>query len=86
MTYGLRIWDASGKLSLDITDRFPKIYAALYVTLGASTNNVISLPGYEPSDFLIDTAFRVSEETSGSFKLTNFINGPKSAYVFVFKG
>ena len=87
MSHGLRIWDASGKLKLDITDRFPKIFAAFYVTMNWDEIRTLNVPGFIPGDFLIDSDFAVHSLAVDSVTIRNWLStGTKSGSVYIFKG
>ena len=38
MSYGLRVWDASGNLTLDVTDRLTRLVTSVTVSFTTSSN------------------------------------------------
>ena len=45
MSYGLRVWDASGVLQLDITNRITRIYSTHSFSISATSSQNINVPG-----------------------------------------
>lgn len=62
MTYGLRVWDGTGGLMLDVTDRITRFVGTYSFYIAPFQTSVdISVPGASP-----DTWFAVSEEAHAS--------------------
>lgn len=45
MSYGLRVWDSSGALTLDVTNRITRIISSHAFSIGANSMQTISVPG-----------------------------------------
>ena len=45
MSYGLRVWDASGNLTLDVTNRITRIISSHGFSIAANSSQAISVPG-----------------------------------------
>ena len=45
MAYGLRIWDASGILALDISDRITRIHSIYNLSAGPNTSTFYAVSG-----------------------------------------
>lgn len=51
MSYGLRVWDSSGALLIDISDRLVRAHGTYTVgSVGGRSTKTISVPGLNPSD------------------------------------
>lgn len=59
MATGLRVWDASGNLILDVTDRITRILG--YTTLAANSSSSLSNDG-----FLTGTPFPIAIRSNGT--------------------
>jgi len=68
MSYGLRVWDASGKLQVEVTDRIPR-YEASYTVPNfggnAGATYTVTIPGFSTS-----THFFYSNHDSSTISLT----------------
>lgn len=89
MSYGLRVWNAAGTLTLDITDRLTRVHGVFpFTTPATSTASVfVTVPGYTNDGtwafFVTHNGVKVS--VSGSvFQITSF-GEAISAQIVVFR-
>ena len=90
MSYGLRIWNSSGGLELDITDRITRFFAAYSYSIPAFGSVTVSIPGYSTDGtwffFLTTGAPQVrTENVSGGVRLTNVFNSSISGTLHVLR-
>lgn len=45
MSYGLRVWDASGVLQIDVTNRITRIFGVYSFSVAAGSSTNVSVPG-----------------------------------------
>ena len=45
MSYGLRVWDVNGNLTLDITNRLTRIWSTHSFSVAANSSQNIAIPG-----------------------------------------
>ena len=73
MSYGLRVWNASGALLIDISDRLVRAHGTYAVgSVGGKSTKTISVPGLKPSD---GTWFYIVEQASMYFSINAVSNG-----------
>ena len=90
MSYGLRIWNSSGGLELDITDRITRFFASYSYSIPRFGSVTVSIPGYSTDGtwffFLTTGAPQVrTENVSGGVRLTNVFNSPTSGTLHVLR-
>jgi hypothetical protein len=75
MSYGLRIWDASGKLKFDPSIRITRWHSQHFVSLSPRSETNIYISGYVPGDkwsyYNTDMAYIRITEFSGRIYIYN---------------
>jgi len=72
MSQGLRVWNASGVLQLDITNRITRIHGTYSYSIAAGSNTTISVPGISTDGTWIAYApFVACLISAGSVQITN---------------
>lgn len=92
MAYGLKTWNASGVLTVDISDRLTRYVGAYYFNLPANTvTTTLSLPGAESSTYFafVNSLSQDVYATMGAdvinINRTNFTTGAVEGIVNVFR-
>lgn len=91
MSYGLRIWDASGALQVEVTDRIPRYEAAYSVpNISAGSTYTVNHPGFNISThyFSTNAGQDIEIEVSGSsviFRKWTSEDNSGAFYVFFYR-
>lgn len=78
MSYGIKVWDESGQLILDVTDRLARYHSTIVLSsIAKRTSSTFSVPGYALDGtwfFFIrtqSTSYLKISEISGGFSVFN---------------
>ena len=69
MSYGLRVWNASGVLELDITNRLIRMHSKHSYSIAINSNTTISVPGITTDGTWMAIASHSCQILSGSVKI-----------------
>jgi len=88
MDYGLRCFDSSGNVTIDITDRLTRFHSDYSVSLSYNQTTTIAINGFVDDGtwvVICDNYWYTITRNSGSITLKNNYGGTSPGYIQVYK-